>query len=324
MAEDTNEAKTISDDQFLEWLACWGNEGLTSLALVGGYARVLLEGRAGELTEEQHRFVEIIFRNCVRAAEWFRLPETYLAFRLGRHHVHWEEIRLPELISQAISRLQSGQVQVDLPDDLPPVRGCQCLQDAILYLIEPDLSLAPRSALQAQIRADKVGDSSILVQVRTGIHLDEIGGFSCCFFPGTRLSIADQIIRLHESQVKVQSVDKETEFRFTLPIWRMPPGVPRLVELTSSNNGDQVELMLGQDLVVHLSGILGGSLSWRVTKLDPQVMANGGYEAWGSDLRLRFRTIKTGQTSLRIEYNQTGSPEPGVFCVQIKVKPQIG
>lgn len=192
--ENPNKVRTVDDDQLLEWIACWRSEGLTPLVTIKGYAELLLKGLAGELTGEQRRFVEIILRNCDRAADWFRLPAAYLTYRLERHHVHWEEICLPNFVAQVLSGIQIDNIEVDLPNDLPPIRGDQCLQTAILYLIEPDLFLTRNDACQTRIKADLAEGSSVLIQICTGVQLDFVkDGEQPSFFPGTRLSIADQI-----------------------------------------------------------------------------------------------------------------------------------
>lgn len=105
----------------------------------------------------------------------------------------------------------------------------------------------------------------------------------------------------------------------------MPPDTPHLIELTTNNNGDRVDLMQGQDLVIHLEGV-SDSLSCRITDLDPKILANTGlgWDMGENSLELRFWTFKTGHTPLRIEYNQVDSPKIGVFSVQIRVRPQAG
>ena len=222
MTEDTDQVQIIDDNQFLEWLACWRNEGLTPLVIINGYTELLLKGEGGDLTDTQRRFVEIIARNCTIAADWFNLPVDYLAFRSGQHHVRWEEICLPDLITRALSDVQIDHIEVDLPDDLPPIRGNQWLQTAVLYMIEPDPFLIRTDAYQASIKADLVGDS--FIQVRIGVQLDLGEGERPSLFTSTRLSIAGQIIQLLDSQLQIQALDKGTEFQFTLPVWQMPPG----------------------------------------------------------------------------------------------------
>ena len=254
-----------------------------------------------------------------------RLPYDYIRLYLGRHWVQWEEMHFPDLVEQAISATQTDRIEMEFADDLPPIRGDVWLQTAISYLMDPDPSLTRTDTRPIRVKADAVDASSVLVRIRPRVQPDIDDPEQPSFFPGTRLSVADQVIRMLDSQIRVYSPDEEIEFQFSLPVWRMPPDAPNLIELTGDSDGRQIDLMQGQNLVIKLTGV-SSSHPWQIVDLNPQILTRASWsgKTQGEDLELHFRSFRTGLTPLRIEYHQAATSAATTFSIQVVVRPQSG
>jgi hypothetical protein len=109
-----------------------------------------------------------------------------------------------------------------------------------------------------------------------------------------------------------------------LPVWQLAPDTPLEVHLTIENNGDLVELALGQDLIITLPD----TVDWKSEKKiesNPEVLVcsgvrwNSGKKTGTAFKQLDFWTFKAGETSLKIEYQRETSSEVETFSIQVKV-----
>ena len=62
----------------------------TPLSSIRGYAKVMLEGAVGPLTEDQYKFLEIIKHNAERSDQHFSLVIH------NQHYIVWDEQAIPE------------------------------------------------------------------------------------------------------------------------------------------------------------------------------------------------------------------------------------
>jgi hypothetical protein len=316
-------------EKLFEWFYAWRNRGITPLVSIKGYSELLLKGAAGDLTEEQRQFIQIIHRNCLRAVEQWHLVLDHLGFYYDRQHPRWEETHLSDVINQALANppenIDISNINIELADDLPSIRGDDGLSAAIHYLIVPNLDYSHSKNDPITIKASLIEKSTVQVQIYNGIQLSSeyIEQPQPLFFPGTRLSVAKQIIEQFDSQLQVHPFSKGIEFRFNLPVWQMPAGTPLVVELTSKSNGSKIDLIQGQDLVIYLAEKIS-ICSWDIIDVNSRVLFQAG-SSWSQQkesLKLHFRTGNIGQTPLRIEYKRDESSAAETFAIEITVKPQ--
>jgi inhibitor of cysteine peptidase len=106
------------------------------------------------------------------------------------------------------------------------------------------------------------------------------------------------------------------------------PGGP--VRLEKKDDGKQVELEQGQDLIVVLEGNPSTGYGWEVAEIDEQVLQAGSAEFQPrSDLEgapgafaLPFQAVGKGQTTLRLNYRRSWEKDVQpveTFAVQVVV-----
>ncbi len=104
------------------------------------------------------------------------------------------------------------------------------------------------------------------------------------------------------------------------------------VKLDAGDDGSQVELNAGQTLVVSLEGNPTTGYTWEAAELDEQVLRQVGEAEFKPDSdaigaggvqTLRFETVNTGQTTLKLVYRRPweADEEPTeTFSVQVVVR----
>lgn len=312
---------------FLELFTAWAVNGMTPLIAIKGYAELLLkESNSESLTEQQRQFIEIIYFSSLRAIDYWSDPKTYLALHNDQISKEWAPLKLSEIVSSAVSSLKDyeiGKVQTELPDSLPLVRGNEWLVFTISYLIYPKTYMTSPER-QTVIKAHLTEDSEVLVHISTEIELHpaEKEYPELIFYPGERLLTARMIIeKLYGSQLITQVVDKSLNCEFILPIWNLASDIPLEVNLTVKNNGETVDLRIGQHLnVAFPSADLGENAA--TLEYNPEILYRGVI-TWDSATKIEhvcFWPYRIGRTSLTIGYHAGASSAVEIFSIEIKVR----
>ena len=109
-------------------------------------------------------------------------------------------------------------------------------------------------------------------------------------------------------------------------------GTSNEVKLDAGDDGSQVELNAGQTLVVSLESNLTTGYTWEAAELDEQVLRQVGEAEFkpetdaigsGGVQALRFETVNSGQTALKLVYHRSGGAdeEPAeTFSVQVVLR----
>src|SRR6478609_5344759 len=138
-------------EEMVNLLYMWRNNSLTHMTSVVEWIKILLEEnpKLGNLTPEQRNFLEIALRNAGQSTEWWRIAVEYTQF-------HYK-IRLPQLRPISIYSIMDSvkfyakkapyisELSINIPDDLPMIKGHNFLSAAISYLIFPEPQIAYRS-----------------------------------------------------------------------------------------------------------------------------------------------------------------------------------
>ncbi len=311
---------------FRELFRRWAFDGIDSLSIVVGYAKLLLENedKLGSLSERQRDMLTAIYHASASAMDKWRDPLEYFNFYDRRIiHQKWTPYKFSELFEATLLLLQDyeiGKIKTDLPELLPLIRGNKWLAYALACLIFPKTSsrLSDRNTL---IKAYITENSEIQVHIFTDVDLDpyEKAQLENLFYPGSRLFTARKVIEdLYQSQFKTQISGKKIEFEFTLPTWNLDLKTPLEVSLNLENNGESVDLHLGQDLLITFPNHRLVETADKI-ECDAEILDCTGSQWTPQLLQDRFTPIKVGKTPLRIKYYPGPTSELKIFFVEVNV-----
>lgn len=202
----------------------WRHDGLAPLAVIAGWADLLLAGDFGTLNEEQKQGIQFIRKACMRATEQWHHNLTYLELHYGEEAA-LEQVALPGVISSTLHTLQTyyaiEEVQVSIPDNVPNVRGhrpwlATAITDLILLLHDHK-----QDDFIPSIRISEMGACKWLVNILAHSTLRDIRDLPS--HPHSRLGIARHIIRRHGSEIVMGFSGDLLEFHFTLAAWDEHP-----------------------------------------------------------------------------------------------------
>jgi inhibitor of cysteine peptidase len=103
--------------------------------------------------------------------------------------------------------------------------------------------------------------------------------------------------------------------------------------LTATNNGSQVDLKLGDEIIITLDSNPSTGYTWEAVNLDATMFKSSGEPIFtrgdstlvgsGGTLSLTFKTLKTGNSTLTLIYHrpwETGVSPINTFTVNVIVK----
>ena len=189
--------------------------------------------------EETERFLGTIGRETLRLSQLVDNILDFARLEAGQRIFRFEEVDIGQVIRDTVDSLrprfehQGFKVDVDLPDNLPPVRGdATALTHCLLNLLDNAIKYS-RTRREVKISAASSGNSVTVsvsdrgigippgdqkrifekfVRLETGLVHDVKGA-------GLGLSLVDQIVRAHGGRVELVSVAGEgTTFTIVLPV----------------------------------------------------------------------------------------------------------
>ena len=229
----------------LEFIDFVAHELKQPMTAIQGYAKMLMLGLGGELSETQQQFVEVINSNVVRMGKLIDDLLQISRLEAGRIELNLAPVSLREAVAEALAGNQDDidarhhTLQVEIPEDLPPALGDRA---RLVQILANLVSNAVRYTLDGgtiRITAGRRDDpemptSHLLVTVSdTGIGMSpqEMTRLEEKFFradhdlvrsmPGTGLgvSIARQLVKLHGGELAVESeVNRGSAFSFSVPV----------------------------------------------------------------------------------------------------------
>ncbi|MCL7452178.1 MAG: ATP-binding protein [Anaerolineae bacterium] len=224
----------------------------TPMTSIRGYTSVLLDGKAGPLTERQARYLNAVRRNVRRLMRLVSDLADVSSIEDGRLTIQAEPLDLASLVTESLDAFsevieEKGlQVRLSIAPDASTVLGDpQRLLQILSNLLSNACRYTPAGG-QITISATCLGKQAELVVRDTGIgiHKDDLEHIFDRFYrsadplvqeqPGTGLGLAitKSLVELHGSQLWVTSTRGEgSAFGFTLPL---APG-PRRSQATESS-----------------------------------------------------------------------------------------
>jgi signal transduction histidine kinase len=231
-----------SQSEFIDFVA---HELKQPMTAIQGYAKMLMLGLGGELSETQQQFVEVINSNVARMGKLIDDLLQISRLEAGRIELSLAPVSMREIIDEALTGSQDDikarhhTLQVETPRDLPPALGDRVRLIQILTNLVSNATRYTPDGGTIQITADRLEDPEmpmphLLVTVSdTGIGMSpqEVVRLEEKFFradhdlvrsqPGTGLgvSISRQLVKLHGGELAVESqVSRGSTFSFTVPI----------------------------------------------------------------------------------------------------------
>jgi signal transduction histidine kinase len=241
MQIDEQEAQQ-SQLEFIDFVA---HELKQPMTAIQGYAKMLMLGLGGELSETQQQFVEVINANTARMGKLIDDLLQISRLEAGRIELSLASVSLREVVGEALVGSQDDiearhhTLRVEIPEDLPPARGDRMRLIQILTNLVSNATRYTPDGGTIRITVDRLDDpemprTQLLVAVSDsgiGMSPQEVVRLQEKFFradhdlvrslPGTGLgvSIARQLVELHGGQLAVESkINRGSTFSFTIPI----------------------------------------------------------------------------------------------------------
>lgn len=210
----------------------------TPLANIKGYASLLLEGDAGELTSQQREFVEIVSANCERLAEGLNALIDISNLETGVRRVESERVDLVGEV-RAAAREVFGQepaaklhLDLEAPGDGAVVDGDrELLRRVFVEIFDNAVKHAPPGS-PVKVRIQEAGDF-VRIQVQDrgrGVSEEELQRIFDKFYQtqssaalgikglGLGLSIVRTILEKHGGEITAHSKEGEgCTFHIALP-----------------------------------------------------------------------------------------------------------
>ncbi len=236
-AQSANQAKT-------EFMSIASHELKIPMTSIKGYAKLLTLGTAGDLTDRQKDFLNIIAANVDRMDRLVADLLDVSRIEAGRLRLDMQPVDLREVIDTVLQSVETQitakklALQLEVPEKLPPVLGDQGrLIQVITNLVSNAYKYTPEGG-QIHIKANGLAatlpSGRLTISVRdTGLGIapeDQQKIFTKFFraedpqvrdVPGTGLglSITKSLVEMHGGEIWFESeVGKGTTFAFTLPI----------------------------------------------------------------------------------------------------------
>jgi signal transduction histidine kinase len=208
----------------------------TPLTSMIGYLEILREGEAGELTDEQQHFLEIVDRNCNRLTGLINDILFMSRLDTGRFQLERESLDLSRLVADRVESIQpvaaSNGVELHLraDEELPVLGDPARLEQVVDNLLSNAVKFTP-SGGDVYVTLSTSGERAQLEVRDTGVGIpeDEAGRLFERFFrastaktvqgTGLGLSIVKSIVEAHGGTISVSSeVGEGTTIVVDLPL----------------------------------------------------------------------------------------------------------
>lgn len=217
----------------------------TPLASIKGYTDLLLNRKAGPLSERQEEFLHKIHSNAERMKKLLEDLSELSKIEAGKIPINISAVNLREVVDEIIGSYweKAGEkgllLQVEVPEDLPPLRADRLrLAQILSNLVDNACAYTPQGG-RVTIRAVKE-NKFVKIEVEDtgiGIPFEEQPKIFSRFFRGSHpmvrerqgtglgLHITKNLVEMQGGEIWFKSApDVGTTFIFTLPAWEESGG----------------------------------------------------------------------------------------------------
>ncbi len=228
-----------------EFVATVSHELRTPMTSIKGYVEVLLMGAAGELTEQQNQFLDVVQTNTVRLNILVNDLLDVSRIDAGKYELAMQPLRLQDLtdavvidqLDQAETAQKPISIVSNIPTNLPRVRGDKDrVRQIISNLVRNAYHYTPANGkveiqafekneeIQVDVTDDGIGiTSEEQERVFERFYRGEDPLVLATAGTGLGLAIVQQLIDLHGGRIWLTSEGipgKGSTFSFTLPIFK--------------------------------------------------------------------------------------------------------
>ncbi len=223
---DRNEALSEADTVKNKFLANMSYEFRTPLTSISGFADLLKEGIAGDLTDQAQEYVAAISASADRLSQQINTVLDFSQGQAGELPIAMEEVDLASLLEAVLQSNEESAVsrsialRLDIEGGLPSVSGdSERLYQAISHVVENAITYGNEDG-QVLIAAAAQNKVEIVIS-DDGPGLDEekcAAIFNASKDGGLGLPLAKQLIEAHDGKLDLRSeVGKGTTVTITLP-----------------------------------------------------------------------------------------------------------
>lgn len=227
-----------------EFIANVSHELRTPMTSIKGYVEIMLMGAAGQITDQQRRFLEIVKSNTERLTVLVNDLLDVSRIETGRVALNLQPLDLRPLVEEVVEDIQRRSreenkpmnITLEVPHDLPKVNGdMERVRQIMAHLVSNSYSYTPAGG-QITVRLhDKVDEVQIDVADNgIGIPKDQQHRIFDRFFRGSDplvlatagnglgLALSKTLVEMHHGKIWFESEGepgKGSVFSFTLPIY---------------------------------------------------------------------------------------------------------
>jgi signal transduction histidine kinase/GGDEF domain-containing protein len=240
--ERANEELRKVDQIKSEFVSIASHELRTPLSAIKNSVQLILQGKTGEINENQKKFLSMADRNITRLTNILNDLLNLSKIESGKITMTFEELALKVPVELVLSSLQSQaqgkslQLVMDLPEDLPTVLGDrEKLEQVLTNLVGNAIKFTPEGGtISVSAGLSDQDENLVAVSVRdTGIGIPEdqlkkvfekfhqVEGSLQRSVSGTGLGLAITrgLIEAHQGTIWAESeLGRGSTFRFTLPL----------------------------------------------------------------------------------------------------------
>ena len=227
-----------------EFVATVSHELRTPMTSIKGYVEILLMGAAGNLTEQQTHFLQVVRTNTERLSVLVNDLLDISRIESGRSALSFQPLDVYKIVQFSMDTIRQRmrdeerpmQIKVDMPDNLPAGYGDQeRIQQILDNLVENSYQYTPENG-EIQIRVRKVKKELQFDVKDNGIGIipeDESRVFERFYRgedplvlatsgTGLGLSIVQHLVEMHHGRIWFESQGVPglgSTFSFTIPIY---------------------------------------------------------------------------------------------------------
>ncbi len=226
-----------------EFVSLTSHELRTPMTVIKSYVWLLLEGKTGQLTDQQKLYLKRTYDSTIRLIEMVNDMLNISRIESGRFTINPIPMNLVALVQEVVSEMQAKAQELgvhlfaSVPDTIPPqiTADSDRIKQVLINLIGNSLKFTPKDGSVTVICEQK--DTSMLVRVKDngmGIRAEDMEKLFKKFNmlggsyltkqagqgSGLGLYLSKNLIELHHGRIWVESEGegKGATFSFTLPI----------------------------------------------------------------------------------------------------------
>src|SRR4030042_1910082 len=240
--EKANQELRKLDEMKSEFVSVASHELRTPLAAIKNAVQLMLQGKTGEINENQKKFLSMAERNINRLTSILNSLLDLSRIESGKIEMKFEELDFKASIEFILSSLKpkadgkSIQLNMEIPEKLPSIYGDREKVEQILTnLVGNAIKFTPEGGeITVSVRPSPRGGNKLAISVRdSGIGISEdqfekifekfhqVEGSLLRSTSGTGLGLAitKGLVEAHHGEIWVESeIGKGSTFTFTLPI----------------------------------------------------------------------------------------------------------